>query len=141
MTRALRHLALSVPLLASLAHAQDRRITPTNASGRRLALVVGNNTYLASPLANSVRDAQAMKSSLEAAGFNSVRMELNTSQQRLDAAIENFVASIRPGDVALFYYSGHGIQLQDQNYLIPVDFQAGTAVQAKYQPHPVNHLV
>jgi uncharacterized caspase-like protein len=126
--------------LSALLSAQDRRIAPVDASARRVALVVGNNTYASSPLANSVRDAQVMKTALEANRF-SVSLELNTSQQRLEQSVDQFVASIRPGDVTLFYYSGHGIQLQDQNYLIPVDFQAATPVAAKYRSYPVSRVV
>jgi uncharacterized caspase-like protein len=81
-----------------------------------------------------------MKAALEANRF-SVSLELNTSQQRLEESVDRFVAAIRPGDVALFYCSGHGIQLQDQNYLIPVDFQATTPVAAKYRSYPVSRVV
>jgi formylglycine-generating enzyme required for sulfatase activity len=135
MKCALLAFILALPVLA-----QDRRIQPVSASARRVALVIGNNAYAATPLQNSVRDAQAMKTVLEAAGFT-VRMELNTVQQKLEEAIDAFVATVRPGDVALFYYSGHGIQLQDENYLIPVDFQAPTAVVAKYKSFPINRLL
>jgi uncharacterized caspase-like protein len=41
---------------------------------------------------------------------------------QVEEGVEAFVGSIRPGDATVFYYSGHGIQVNEQNYLIPVDF-------------------
>src|SRR5262249_23943680 len=55
-----------------------------------------------------------------------------------EETVETFVSSVRPGDVTVFYYAGHGIQLNEQNFLIPVDFQARTAVDAKYKAYPVS---
>ncbi len=118
----------------------ERRLQPVSASARRLALVIGNNAYAGTPLQNSVRDAQAVKASLEATGFT-VRMELNTPQQKLEESIDAFVAGIRAGDVALFYYSGHGMQLDGENYLIPVDFKAGQEADVPYRAYSAGRVL
>jgi hypothetical protein len=119
--------------------AQDRRITPVTQNARRVALVIGNNAYSSHPLYNSVNDAQAVNSALRDLGFD-VQMRLNASMTELENAAERFVNTVRAGEVALFYYSGHGIQIGDQNYLIPVDFDAHTAADAKYKSYAASRI-
>src|SRR5579862_7886551 len=118
----------------------DRRIAPAAQGPRRLALIIGNNAYPDRALVNAVNDAQAIKASLDSLGFNDVRMKLNATLQQIEESVEDFVAAVKPGDVALFYYSGHGIQINEQNYLIPVDFQARNAVDAKYKAYPASRV-
>ena len=45
-----------------------------------------------------------------------------------------------PGDVALFYYSGHGVQIDGENYLIPVDFDGQSETDVRYKAQPVGPL-
>ena len=106
---------------------------------RRLALVIGNDAYPGNPLHNAVNDARSMKSALEESGFK-VQMSLNATQQQMESAIDEFTGGVKPGDVALFFYAGHGIQITDQNYLVPVDFQARTAIDAKYRAYPAQRV-
>jgi len=126
-----------VPLFAQ----PDRDLGRAPVQARRLALVIGNDAYIppANPLHNAVNDARSMKAALEDVGFN-VQMSLNASQQQMETVIDEFTGSVRPGDVALFFYSGHGMQISDQNYLVPVDFQARTAVDAKYRAYPAQRV-
>lgn len=112
---------------------------PEVRTSRRLALVIGNDAYRENPLHNGVNDALAMKTALEESGF-SVQMALNTTQEQLETAIDEFTGSVNPGDIALFFYAGHGMQISDQNYLIPVDFRARTAVDAKYKSYPAERV-
>lgn len=105
-----------------------------------MALVIGNNNYPAAPLVNSIRDAETMKSSLEQSGFT-VQLAVNTNLRDLDQTIARFLGSLHPGDIVLVFYSGHGVQLQEQNYLLPVDFKAENAVDAKYAAYPVSRLL
>jgi uncharacterized caspase-like protein len=55
----------------------------------------------------------------------------NTSREIMDGAIEEFVRKLKPGNVALFYYSGHGMQINGDNYLAAVDLVAQNEVQAR----------
>ena len=96
-------------------------------------------TAPANPLHNAANDARSMKAVLEGVGFG-VEMRLNATLQQMETAIDEFTGSVRPGDVALFFYSGHGMQVSDQNYLVPVDFQARTAVDAKYKAYPAQRV-
>ena len=91
-------------------------------SGRRLALVVGNDAYRAqSALRNAVNDARAVASVLGEVGFAVTRVE-NASRARLTSALSSFAGSLRGDDVALFYFAGHGVQVDGVNYLMPTDY-------------------
>lgn len=129
---------LSVFLLSAAAlYAQ-----PTAGNARRMALIIGNKDYQQSDsrLANSVNDAETMKAALASLGFT-IHYAVNTPLRALDDAISRFVADVRPGDAVVFYYAGHGIQVQEQNYLLPIDFQAKTLVDAKYNAYPVSRIL
>ena len=131
-------------LVCICASAQKRSLSrgvapPDSRGSRRLGLVIGNEAYPDNPLHNAVNDARAMKSALEDAGFT-VQMKLNATQQQLETTIDEFTGGVNPGDIALFFYAGHGMQITDQNYLIPVDFQARTAVDAKYKAYPAQRV-
>ena len=90
----------------------------------RLALVIGNASYKMAPLANPVNDAKEMAALLRKAGFEVVE-GVDTSHEQLTRAIAEFGARIRDPKVklGLFYFAGHGFQLDWRNYLVPVDAQ------------------
>lgn len=90
------------------------------AAEQRLALVIGNNAYPTAPLKNPVNDARAMAKSLNQMGFE-VILRTNLNQKGMVEVLREFGARLREGGVALFYYSGHGMQVKGRNYLIPVD--------------------
>ncbi|HRP95464.1 MAG TPA: caspase family protein [Rhodocyclaceae bacterium] len=87
--------------------------------GRRLALVIGNADYDFAPLRNPVNDARAMADTLERLGFDVIRIENANLGAMLDA-IRRFTLKARSSDVRLFYYAGHGVQVDGRNYLIPI---------------------
>ena len=87
---------------------------------RRTALIIGNSAYRQSPLTNPVNDAQAMAARLEALGFTVTKLE-NASKGQMSDAIQKFGDAIKRGGVGLFYYAGHGLQVQGENFLLPVD--------------------
>jgi hypothetical protein len=130
-------------LLAFSATAQpgqtDRDLVRAGHGIRRLALVIGNDAYAGNPLHNAVNDARSMKSALEQSGFT-VQLGLNVTQRQMEGVIDEFTGGVKPGDVALFFYAGHGMQISDQNYLVPVDFEARTAVDAKYKAYPAQRV-
>lgn len=120
------------------ASAQERRLPPPSGQ-RRLALVVGNDGYPELPLKNAVADAHAMAAALQDLGF-AVDLAVNADLPALERAVDAFVGKLRPGDAALFYYSGHGIELDGANYLVPVSFKAQDAVEAKYQSYAADRV-
>lgn len=92
------------------------------ADSSRVALVVGNNAYPVERLDNPVNDAHAMASLFSSAGL-SVDRQLDASREQFLAAIERFGEHVKRPEtrLAIFYYAGHGVQLDWRNYLLPVD--------------------
>ena len=88
---------------------------------RRVALVLGNSQYQhAAPLANPVRDAQAMADRLKKLDFEVVS-GFDLTKPQTQATIAQFAKQVRGADIALFFYAGHGLQVSGKNYLLPVD--------------------
>ena len=87
----------------------------------RVALVIGNSAYQAAPaLTNPLNDARDMSTALKAAGFTVVEA-LDADRRKFDGALRAFADQLGKADVAVFFYAGHGMQVGQQNYLIPVD--------------------
>jgi hypothetical protein len=131
MTRFAFCFAIILSSLPASAATQERRITPVSGE-RRLALVVGNDAYAASPLRNAVADARAVARLLEdELGFG-VTLVTDAQQEVFEDRIDRFIGELRAGDVGLFFYAGHGLEIGGQNYLLPVDFVSPEqAVQVK----------
>jgi hypothetical protein len=86
----------------------------------RVALIIGNAAYKAAPLKNPINDARAMGRALKTVGFD-VTVVNDGDQKALKRAILEFSQRLAKGGVGLFYYSGHGLQVKGNNYLVPVD--------------------
>jgi Caspase domain len=87
----------------------------------RHALVVGNDSYQdLPPLLKARNDARAVEEALRQTGFTT-SLVLDSGQTPFLEAFSSFAQTINPGDVALFYYAGHGIEIDGQNYLLPTD--------------------
>ncbi len=86
----------------------------------RIALVIGNSAYATRPLANPRRDAELMVATLRGVGFE-VSALYDGDQAAMKRAILDFGRRLRTTDsVGLFYYAGHGVQVDGENFLIPV---------------------
>jgi uncharacterized caspase-like protein len=120
--------------------AHERRLTLAGAAGeRRLAYVVGNDAYAGAPLRNAVADARTMAATLREVGFE-VLEATNVDLVALERGVDQFVARLQPGDVALFFYAGHGVQIEGENYLSPVDFRGGDEVDLKYRGYSATRV-
>ena len=90
----------------------------------RLALVIGESAYRAvTPLPNPANDAKAISKLLNDAGFE-VTTAADLSQKEMNTEVGDFAAKIAakgPDTVALVFYAGHGLQIDGENYLVPVD--------------------
>ncbi len=88
---------------------------------KRLALVIGNADYLnGNTLQNPVNDAKAIAVALRGVGFT-VLMYLNSDLKAMKKAMDEFGEKLQEYTIGLFYYAGHGMQVNGNNYLIPVD--------------------
>jgi outer membrane protein len=118
--------AISVPCVHGAAQ-QNKGFEPVQPeSGRRLALVIGNAAYPWKPLVNPINDATDVAAALSRVGFNNghVLPVTNLNEREMKRAVREFVESIRPGDFAFVYYSGHGVEVRGSNYLLPIDIPA-----------------
>jgi uncharacterized caspase-like protein/formylglycine-generating enzyme required for sulfatase activity len=87
----------------------------------RIALVIGNSSYTAGSLPNPANDARMIGDTLKGLGFE-VIPRTNADQTTMKRAIQEFGERLEkagPAAVGLFYYAGHGVQLNGKNYLIP----------------------
>jgi formylglycine-generating enzyme required for sulfatase activity len=106
--------------------AQSRGLKPVEGDApvgteRRIALVVGNRDYLKmNVLRNPLNDASDMAQALQKLGFEVITVT-NADYRALTGAVNRFKGQLSRSDVALFYYSGHGLSYGGKNYLMPVD--------------------
>lgn len=100
---------------------------PSLAAGDRFALVIGNAKYpdADSPLKEPINDARDVADELKRDGF-SVEVGENLTGDGMRRAFDKLYGKIKPGSVALLFYSGFGIQSARQSYMIPVDAQIWT---------------
>ena len=114
-----------------------RRKDATSAStGDRVALVIGNAAYKnATPLSNTINDAVIMANALKSLGFELVGGKAQTDLDKggLDNVIRKFGETIRGKRVAFLYYSGHGVQVDGRNYLIPTSANVVAKTDVKYE--------
>jgi uncharacterized caspase-like protein len=93
------------------------------AADKRVALVIGNSAYQnVARLENPVNDARLMADTLRGLGFTLVGggAQLNLDKAGFDNAVQSFGNQVVGADVGLFYYAGHGVQVRNSNYLVPV---------------------
>jgi formylglycine-generating enzyme required for sulfatase activity len=96
-----------------------------SAAETRIALVIGNSEYSSGPLPNPANDAKMIGDTLSSLGFEVIARR-NADQNTMKRAIQEFGARLEkggPAAVGLFYYAGHGVQLNGRNYLIPTTAQ------------------
>ena len=101
-------------------------------SERRMALVIGNAGYASGPLRNPINDARAMAKALNDLSFE-VALKENLDQKQMKREIQVFGEKLQKGGVGLFYYAGHGIQVNGHNYLLPVGAAIEHEKQVEYE--------
>jgi hypothetical protein len=98
----------------------------------RTALVIGNGAYKNSPLRNPTNDAHDMSATLRRLEFKVTHLE-NANQRSMEDAIRRFGRQLRKGGVGLFYFAGHGVQVNGRNYLIPIGAEIEKETDVKYE--------
>ena len=103
-----------------------------NSQNKRVALIIGNSEYQTSTmLENPVNDAESIAKTLDLLGFE-VILKKNANQKEMKMAIDGFGEILKDYDVGLFFYAGHGIQVNGYNYLIPIDANLSSEGDAEY---------
>lgn len=110
------------------------------ARNQRTALVIGNSNYKTGPLKNPINDANDMARLLEDLGFR-VTQKVNASRRQMEQAIQDLGGKLKDGGIGLFYFAGHGIQVQGFNYLIPVGASIETENDVPYEAVNANRVL
>jgi len=115
---------------SAAATAQPKPAAPQVFANRK-ALVIGNDLYTdVSKLNNAGADAEAMAKALSEVGYQ-VTKHLNVNEKGFKVALRDFRDKVQGGDEVLFFYAGHGVQLANANYLLPVDIKGDSEEQIK----------
>ena len=110
------------------------------ASDNKLAVVIGNSSYThADPLEHPVNDAAAMAAKLSRLGFH-VTLKKNLNHQEMHDVIDKLASAPR-GTILVFYYAGHAMQIEGNNYFLPVDFQPEIRSFSKHADKSLGELV
>jgi hypothetical protein len=118
-------------------HSQEQ-LNPNN--DKRLALVIGNNDYIfGSKLKNAVNDAALISKCLEELNFE-VIMGKNLNKKSFEDSIRSFFRKKSDYDIILFFYAGHGIQVDGENYLIPIDAKLEVKEDVKFETIEVDFI-
>ena len=99
---------------------------PVGAEGRRIALVIGNGAYSAvTALRNPQNDARVLAKGLRDIGFE-VSEGIDLDRAAMDKMLREFMRSALTAQTVVVFYSGHGMQIDGKNYLLPVDVRTDT---------------
>ena len=116
--------SVNVPMVVSASQAPPP-------SGRRRALVIGNDSYQRiTPLINAREDARAIANSLRALGYE-VTLRLDQPEKEFKRTWRTFAGQVEGGDEVVFFYAGHGLQVGASNYLLPVDILGESEAQVR----------
>lgn len=106
----------------------------------KVALIYGNDNYPESPLKNPVNDAESVKEKLTNLGFHCI-VRTNAKVKEMDEGLTDFAEQLDNSDVALFFFAGHGMQIDGMNYLTAIDTKFQSEADAKYSSLPLNKVI
>lgn len=108
---------------------------------KRVALVIGNADYSAAgKLVNTVNDAKSMSATLKDLGFEVILLE-NATYEKMKNAVYAFGDKIQDVDVSIFFYAGHGMEVDGVNYLVPVDADIQSHLDIKQKCVPLTGVL
>lgn len=104
------------------------------------ALCIGNGAYLGDPLRNPANDAESILRRLEALSFSCMLLK-DASICQMDASIKAFSEELKDSDVGLFFFAGHGMQIDGENFLTAIDTDFYNENAAKYSSHQLSRII
>ncbi|MGI9477629.1 MAG: caspase family protein [Hyphomicrobiaceae bacterium] len=108
---------------------------------KRIALVIGNGKYARDPLPNPPRDAALIARTLKGVDFEVIEV-IDADRQAMQTALIEFGRKLAQADsVGVFYYAGHGVQVNGDNYLLPVDVDIRTEAEVRLQGVNLNEIL
>ena len=119
---------------------QEEDVTITHLP-KRVALVIGNGTYLHSmPLKTPANDASEMTEMLQKLGFE-VSRTLNADLSEMTKSINDWTQKLGNNDIALFYFAGHGAEIDGENFLFPIDANPKNKADVAFEAYPVSRVL
>ncbi|WP_084372392.1 caspase family protein [Reichenbachiella faecimaris] len=113
----------------------------SNLKKKKIALVIGNSDYAnVSPLANPAKDAEAMEQALLSLGFEVIKL-INVGYEEMKNAVFRYGDLIQDVDVSMFYYAGHGLEVDGVNYLVPTDANINSSLDVKLKTIPLTGVL
>jgi WD40 repeat protein len=114
---------------------------PASSPGKRMALVVGNSNYVVgNKLINTINDSKMVAETLKNLNFE-VTTIFDGDYEKMKNAVYAFGDQIGDVDISLFYYAGHGVEVDGTNYLIPVDANIESALDVKQKALPLSGIL
>jgi uncharacterized caspase-like protein len=111
------------------------------ARAEKVALVIGMGDYVSVPkLENTLNDARAIAETLEGVGFQ-VTLALDTPLAPLMDLVDEFAFRAETADLALVYFAGHGVEVQGENFLIPIDAVVSSNLDVQRQSISLDQLL
>jgi hypothetical protein len=105
------------------------------------ALVIGNADYVnAGTLRNPAHDAEDIGEKLTTSGF-AVTSIIDASHKDMDRALQTFKKELKDQDVGLFFFAGHGVQIEGDNYLAATDTEISDEIEAKHSALSLNRVI
>jgi uncharacterized caspase-like protein len=136
----MKKLTFILLLFWTIAFAQEEIVVYTD----KYALVIGANDYESQPDLSGIpmNDAVDMKKELESIGFIVTLAKNPKTKKDFKEAIQNFALGIKQKKgMALVYYSGHGVQLKGESYLLPTGIDIKMEADIEYDAYPVSRIV
>jgi hypothetical protein len=110
--------------------------------GNRVALVIGNAGYRhGPPLANPHNDSKAIAAALARLGFAPVLLHHDLGLIELGRALSDFQMRAEDCDMAVVYFAGHGLEIEGQNYLVPVDAELQHVGRMPFETIQLSHVL
>ena len=110
-------------------------------AAKRVALVIGNAAYqYTTPLLNPSNDATDVADALRRLGFEVVDGR-DLDKRAMERLIREFSVKLAGADVALFFYAGHGLQVEGKNYLLPTDAKLASEGDVDFESLPVDLVI
>jgi formylglycine-generating enzyme required for sulfatase activity len=109
-----------------------------------VALVIGNGEYRhGNPLVNPQRDAEDVAGALRQCGFDLVGggAQTNLTHEAMEKQVESFAAAASTAKVVLFFFAGHGLEVDGGNYMVPVDAQIEEKYQVKHRTLALDQIL
>lgn len=110
-------------------------------AAKRVALVIGNSNYrFLTPLQKSADDARAIADMLLKLGFE-VTVATDVSYHTFQQNLQDFASSLEDAELSLFFYSGHAVQFNGRNHLLPVDARVRSELDLDFEAVPLNFIL